>query len=159
MNFGSAATLTFTSNSLSNVSAGSTVSLGSFGFSLFNPGLSVYSGSFDLTVDFSNPLGASGSPLQASVLGGVLFNAGGALITFNSGSQVFNYNGGSFTLDLSNNPIVITNQNQTVNIKATLATNPIVTVPEGSSLAMLGVSGFVLLAAFLKKLRPSANAC
>jgi hypothetical protein len=106
-------------------------------------------------VDFSSP-NAAGNPLVASVLGGVLVNAGGAIITFSPGSEVFTYPGGSFILDLTANPILVSALNKSFSISA-----KIVSVPEGSALAMLGISGLVLVGAFFKKrdLFATSNAC
>lgn len=144
---GADATLSFNNVSSPTSTPGSSFSLGSFDLTSL-PGISVYKGSFALNVDFSSP-NAAGNPLVASVLGGVLVNAGGAIITFAPGSQLFTYPGGSFTLDLTANPLVISSLNQKFALTAT-----IVGVPEGSSLAMLGISGLVLVGAFFKKLNP-----
>ncbi|HKW17012.1 MAG TPA: hypothetical protein VJO35_05840 [Terriglobales bacterium] len=145
---GADATLSFTSTSTST--SGTSFSLGSFDLTSL-PGISVYKGTFKLNVDFTDP-NAAGSPLVASVLGGVLVNAGGAIITFAPGSELFTYPGGSFTLDLTANPIVINRLNQAFSLNAT-----IVGMPEGSSLAMLGISGLLLVGAFFKKLAPLAT--
>lgn len=126
-----------------NVIPGSMFSLGSFMFALDNPGLSGYVGQFDLTVTFTNPVAAG--TLTASVLGGVLINAGGAVITFSQNSQSF----GSFTLDLNTNPVYISNWNTPVSLDATIVQN--VSAPEGSGLAMLVLSGIVSLGAIKKK--------
>lgn len=143
------ATLSFSDiSSPTTVGSGTLISLGSFTFSLLNPGLSGYSGQFNLNVDFSNPAGTGGSPLVASVLGGVLINAGGAVITFNQSAQTFSYPGGSFTLDLDTNPVYVTNFTKPAQLDATIVN---VTAPEGSGLAMLALSGIVTLGAIKKK--------
>src|SRR5579884_1483068 len=84
---GADATLSFTNVSSPTTTSGTSFSLGSFNLTSL-PGISVYNGSFTLNVDFSSP-NAAGNPLVASVLGGVLVNAGGAIITFSPGSEVF----------------------------------------------------------------------
>jgi hypothetical protein len=79
--------------------------------------------------------------------GNVYVNAGGATITFNPTSQLFtSSSGGSFTLNLNLNPIQVSSANTPVSVDAT-----IVAVPEGSGIAMLGVSGMVLLGAIKMK--------
>lgn len=149
---GADATLSFTSVSSSTNTNGSSFSLGSFELTSL-PGISYDTGSkFTLGIDFSNPSGTSGNPLVAEVGGLVAFGAGVAEISFTSGSQVFTYPGGSLTLDLSANPIYLTALNQKVSVKAS-----IVSMPEGSSLAMLGISGLVLVGAFFKKHNPLAT--
>ena len=150
MNFGADATLTFTDATAAGVSSGTTISLGSFNFTLLDgTGAGIYNDLFTLNVSFSEPSGVNGNPFVALVSGNVFFSAGGATISFASGSQLFNYDGGSFTLDLNANPIQVSSANPNVDVDAT-----IVSMPEGPSVAMLGVSGLILFAAFFKKLSP-----
>lgn len=157
--FGPAATLSFSNiASSTTVSSGSTFSLGSLDLSILNLGLGTTSpgSTFTLNLDFTNPAGSTGNPFVASVKGGILFELGGAVLTFDNPAQVFTYPGGSFALDLTSDTIVLSTFNQTAVIGA-----KIVGVPEGSSLAMLGISGLVLLGAFFKKrkLLAASNAC
>jgi hypothetical protein len=137
-------TLSFTSiSSPTTTSSGTPFSLGSF--TLSNPGLSFYLGSFALDIDFTSPAGTNGSPLVAAVFGNILID--GATIVFSPSPQVFTYPGGTFTLSLLTDPISISGGNSTTQLKAQIAA---VSMPEGSSLAMLGISGLVLVGALFK---------
>lgn len=157
MNFGKDAILSFANVGSTTTNSGSWFSLGSLDLTLLNPGIAgPYTGSFSLTVDFTNPQQATGSPFVASLLGGVFLNAAGAIINFQQDSQMFSFPGGSFTLNLGNDPIVITNWLQPVQIDAQIVSGSL-SMPEGSSLAMLAVSGLVLAGAFFKKLNPLAT--
>src|SRR5581483_2809462 len=139
--------LSFTGvSSPSTVSSGTSFSLGSF--TLSNPGLLVYLGSFTLDVDFTNPAGTNGSPLVAAVLGNIFIN--GASVVFSPSPQVFTYPGGSFTLQLLTDPVSVNGWNSTAQLEAKIVSGA-VSMPEGSSLAMLGISGLVLAGAFFKK--------
>jgi hypothetical protein len=147
------ATLSFNNIGASTTTtSGVPFSLGSFDLSILNPsGASVYGGLFGLNVDFTNPAGTTGNPFIALVTGNVFFGPGGATISLVPGSQVFSYPGGSFILDLSTQVIQVSSVNPSATLYAT-----IVSMPEGSSLAMLGLSGLVLFGVFFKKLRPRA---
>jgi hypothetical protein len=155
------ATLSF-NNVTTPITTGSgvPVSLGSFNFSLANP-LGISNSPFDfgfftLDLEFTDPTGTAGNPFFAAVAGNVLGNAGGATITLIPDPQVFTYPGGSFLLDLSTDPVQVSSSNPNVELDAT-----IVSMPEGSGLAMLGLSGLVVFGAMFKKLsvRSAPNAC
>jgi len=156
-NFGKDATLSFTNVGSTSVGSGTSFSLGTLDLSLLNPGIAgPYTGSFILTVDFTNPSQTTGSPFVASLLGGVFLDAAGAIINFQQDAQVFSYPGGSFTLDLGSDPIILTSWTQPMQIEAKIVSGA-VSMSEGSSLAMLGISGLVLVGAFFKKHNPLAN--
>jgi hypothetical protein len=155
------ARLTFNGTSVAGVSSGTTISLGSFAFSLLNSSPSSQSyalDSFTLYVDFTAPPGYTGGPATpqcptgtfcALLSGNVNGSAGGATITFNPTSQQFTAaDGSSFTLNLTTNPIHVDSTYSTATINGT-----IVEMPEGSCLSMLGLSGMVLLGAGAVKMK------
>jgi hypothetical protein len=153
------ATLAFNSTSAGPVSSGSTISLGSFNFSILSPCNSpqstclgfpgagfLFADSFTLQVAFSVPANSNGSPFLALVTGNVFVNAGGATITFAPTSQLFTSPTGNFTLSLNLNPIQVSSANTPVSLKAM-----IVAVPEGAGIPMLGLTGMLLLGAITMK--------
>ena len=154
------ARLTFNGTSVADVSSGTTISLGSFTFSLLNPSPSNQSfalDSFTLYVDFTAPPGYTGVPTPqcpvgnfcALLSGNVNGSAGGATITFNPSSQQFTAtDGSSFALNLTTNPIHVDSTYSTATINGT-----IVELPEGAGLSMLGLSGMVLLGAGAIKMK------
>ena len=130
------------------VPSGVATSLGSFDFRVLHSGFDlVTSDLFFMNVNFTAPP-AIGN-FAAFVTGNVFVNAGGATITFQPISQLVTAADGSFfTLRLNVDPVFVgsgTGQSP-VNVLAT--------IPEASSLLLLGISGLMLLG--MTKMRAAA---
>jgi hypothetical protein len=138
-NFASPATLdqlTFTGTTFTNVSAGTTFTLGSFAL---GNGTDTYSSAFVLDVAFTVPAGTTGSNLfDAAITGSVSGNSGSVTINFDNTPQAFTFSGGSFTLAVNDLSATTRTDPHAVTGVITLTT----AVPEPSTWAMM-ISGFV----------------